>query len=230
MLDDWFCDLFFNLWRMDQTGSQVFVVPVKELHQFKLSWLLPWQVAKWKSKPTAYVKYLLEQEGDGSLLAALAAAGLSQNHAVNCFDYHGVASTLELSVDLVNTTEETLMRVGTLAFAYISLIRSKEVQQELWAEIRELHELQFHYPDELGGSAASAPFDFVQDIACNLHYYPPEQVLAADQLIYTEDFEGCQSILRHMTVQNARLCFGFQGLREFLRIHGAMVWWQVSQV
>ena len=117
---------------MDQTGSQVFVVPVKELHQFKLSWLLPWQVAKWKSTPTAYVKYLLEQEGDGSLLAALAAAGLSQNHAVNCFDYHGVASTLELSVDLVNTTEETLMRVGTLAFAYISLIRSKEVQQELW--------------------------------------------------------------------------------------------------
>lgn len=95
---------------MDQTGSQVFVVPVKELHQFKLSWLLRWQVAKWKSKPTAYVKYLLEQEGDGSLLAALAAAGLSQNHAVNCFDYHGVASTLELSVDLVNTTEETLMR------------------------------------------------------------------------------------------------------------------------
>ncbi|CAL1160182.1 unnamed protein product [Cladocopium goreaui] len=195
--------------------SQVFVVPVKELHQFKLSWLLPWQVAKWKSKPTAYVKYLLEQEGDGSLLAALAAAGLSQNHAVNCFDYHGVASTLELSVDLVNTTEETLMRVGTLAFAYISLIRSKEVQQELWAEIRELHELQFHYPDELGGSAASAPFDFVQDIACNSHYYPPEQVLAADQLIYTEDFEGCQSILRHMTVQNARLCLVSKDFESF---------------
>ena len=200
---------------MDQTGSQVFVVPVKELHQFKLSWLLPWQVAKWKSKPTAYVKYLLEQEGDGSLLPALAAAGLSQNHAVNCFDYHGVASTLELSVDLVNTTEETLMRVGTLAFAYISLIRSKEVQQELWAEIRELHELQFHYPDELGASAASAPFDFVQNIACNLHYYPPEQVLAADQLIYTEDFEGCQSILRHMTVQNARLCLVSKDFESF---------------
>eukprot|EP00435_Cladocopium_sp_Y103_P070032 s257_g34.t1 len=195
--------------------SQVFVVPVKELHQFKLSWLLPWQVAKWKSKPTAYVKYLLEQEGDGSLLAALSAAGLSQNHAVNCFDYHGVASTLELSVDLVDTTEETLMQVGTLAFAYISLIRSKEVQQELWADIRELHELQFHYPDELGASAASAPFDFVQDIACNLHYYPPEQVLAADQLIYTADFEGCQSILRHMTVQNARLCLVSKDFESF---------------
>ena len=181
------------------------IVPVKEVHQFKLSWLLPWQVAKWKSKPTAYIKYLLEQEGDGSLIASLVAAGLSQNHSVNCFDFHGVASTFELSIDLVDTTEATLIQVGTMVFAYISMMRSKGVQTELWEEIRELHELQFHYPDELA-SAASTPFDFVQDIACNLHYYPAEEVLAADQLIYAQDFEASQFILRHMMVQNARLC------------------------
>ena len=40
-------------------------------------------------------------------------------------------------------------------------------------------------------------------------------VLAADQLIYTEDFEGCQSILRHMTVQNARLCLVSKDFESF---------------
>lgn len=179
-------------------------MPVKEVHQFKLSWILPWQVAKWKSKPTAYIKYLLEQEGEGSLLAALADAGLSQKHAVSCFDYHGVASTFELSIDLVDTNEATIMQVGTLAFAYISMIRSKGVQRWILEEVSKLQELQFHYPDELVG--ASAPFDFVQDIACNLHYYPAREVLAGDQLIYSLDLQGCQSILNEMTVEKTRLC------------------------
>lgn len=196
-----------------RTGSQVFIVPVKEIHQFKLSWLLPWQVAAWKSKPTAYVKYLLEQEGDGSLHKSLATAGLSQNHTVSCFDYHGVASTLELSIDLVDTSETTLMQVGTLAFAYISMLRSKGVQRWIWEEIRELQELQFHFPDE--ASTASVPFDFVQDIACNLHYYPAEEVLAADHLIYTQDFEGSESMLQHMMVQTCRLCLVSRDFESF---------------
>ncbi|CAK9074030.1 unnamed protein product [Durusdinium trenchii] len=180
---------------------QIWIVPVKEVHQLKLCWLLPWQVAHWRSKPTAYIKYLLEQEGDGSLRAALSRAGLSHNQTTTCFDYHGVASTLEFSVDLVDTKDTTVMEVGCLIFAYISMLRAKGVQRAVLEEIQELQQLSFHYPD----ISNSSPFDFVQDLACNLHYYPAEEVLAADHLIYRLDAEGSQSVLKLTTVNHARL-------------------------
>ena len=194
-----FC--FFSLLFMLVSGGQILVVPVKEVHQLKLSWILPWQVTRWRSKPTAYVKYLLEQEGDGSLRAALADAGLSHHQSISVFDYHGVASTLEVSLDLVDTKEMTVLEAGSLAFAYISMIRSQQIQRRILEEIQQLQELSFHYPD----ISNSAPFNFVQDLACNLHYYPAEEVLAADHLIYTLDVEGSQSVLQHLTVQHLRL-------------------------
>ncbi|CAE8710284.1 unnamed protein product, partial [Polarella glacialis] len=43
--------------------GQVFVVPVKDLRQLRLAWLLPWQVPGWRHKPTSYATYLLGHEG-----------------------------------------------------------------------------------------------------------------------------------------------------------------------
>ena len=44
-----------------------------------------------------------------------------------------------------------------------------------------------------------------EDLACNLHYYPVEEVLGADSLLYDQDAEASMGILSHMTVDNARL-------------------------
>ncbi|CAJ1392697.1 unnamed protein product [Effrenium voratum] len=180
--------------------GQLFIVPVKDLHQCKLSWLLPWQVAQWKSKPTAYASYLIGQEGPGSLLAALVSAGLSHNISVSCFDYHGCASTFELVIDMVDMSHDAIMRAGELAFAYISMLCSLDVSKEILDEHSQLQELSFHYQYD------SAPYDFVQDIACNLHYYPSEEVLAADHLIYEQDMFASKTILQLLKVHSARLC------------------------
>ena len=44
-----------------------------------------------------------------------------------------------------------------------------------------------------------------EDLACNLHYYPVEEVLAADSLLYDQDASASMDILNLMTVDNARL-------------------------
>lgn len=80
--------------------GQVYVAPVKDIKQFRLAWLLPWQVAFWRTKPTSFTTYILGHEGPGSVLSALKARGLATNVFATCFDYHGVASTLEVAVDL----------------------------------------------------------------------------------------------------------------------------------
>lgn len=190
-------------WAPSRRGGQIFVVPVKELHQMRLSWLLPWQVARWRSKPTLYVKFMLEQEGEGSLSAALAAAGLSQQLSVSCFDYHGVASTLEVSMNLAEMDDASIMEAGALTFGYLSMLRSG-VRSWILEEIQELQELNFNFPHEMS-SMSSAPFDLAQDLACNAQYFPAEEVLAADHLLYERDVQASQEILDSMTVEKARL-------------------------
>lgn len=47
------------------------VVPVKNVHQVCLSWALPSQLIHYRSKPLAYLSWLIGHEGHGSLLAYL---------------------------------------------------------------------------------------------------------------------------------------------------------------
>ena len=178
----------------------------------RLSWLLPWQVARWRSKPTLYAKYLLEQEGDGSLSAALAAAKLSTQLSVNCFDYHGVCSTFEVSMNLREMDEESIMEAGVLAFGYLSMLRTG-VKSWILEEIQELQELNFNFPHEMS-SMSSSPFDFAQELACNAQHFPASEVLAADHL-FEADVRASQEVLDGLTVQKARLTLvskHFEGL------------------
>lgn len=78
--------------------GQVYVVPVKDVRQMRLTWLLPWQAKQWRTKPTSYAAYLLSHEGQGSALSALKMRGLATGLSATCFDYHGVASTDRKSV------------------------------------------------------------------------------------------------------------------------------------
>ncbi|CAE7941384.1 IDE [Symbiodinium sp. KB8] len=179
--------------------GQVFVSPLKDLQQLKLSWSLPWQISRWRSKPSAYATYLLGQEGPGSLLAALKARNLAQHLSIACYDYHGAVSTLELSVDLTDTNDQTVLEVGELVFAFISMIRSLGIQGWVLKEYTHLQKLNYNFQFD------TATYNLVQDLACNLHYYPVEEVLAADSLLYDQDASASMDILNLMTVDNARL-------------------------
>ena len=141
-------------------GGQVFVSPLKDLQQLKLSWSLPWQISRWRSKPSAYATYLLGQEGPGSLLAALKARNLAQHLSIACYDYHGAVSTLELSVDLTDTNDQTVLEVGELVFAFISMIRSLGIQGWVLKEYTHLQKLNYNFQFD------TATYNLVQDSAC----------------------------------------------------------------
>lgn len=47
------------------------IIPVKDRHNLSISWQLPPQVGRWKSKPCDYIAHLLGHEAQGSLLSAL---------------------------------------------------------------------------------------------------------------------------------------------------------------
>lgn len=47
------------------------IVPVKDRHNLSITWQLPPQLSRWKSKPCDYIAHLLGHEAQGSLLSAL---------------------------------------------------------------------------------------------------------------------------------------------------------------
>lgn len=47
------------------------IIPVKDRHNLSITWQLPPQIAKFKSKPCDYIAHLLGHEGEGSLLSTL---------------------------------------------------------------------------------------------------------------------------------------------------------------
>ena len=54
-------------------------------------------------------------------------------------------STLELAVDLVNPHERTILEVGELAFACISMFRSLGVQKWILEEYCHLQKLNYNF-------------------------------------------------------------------------------------
>jgi len=121
--------------------------------------------------------------------------------AASCFDYHGVASTFEVAVDLTEGAvhDEALSEVGELVFAYLSLLRSTGPQGWVFEEQRQLQALDFRFQYD------TTTYNLAQDLACNLHYYPPEEVLAGDHLHYDKDPEGAMKVLEELSVAKARL-------------------------
>jgi nardilysin len=47
------------------------IIPVKDRHNLSITWQLPPQQDKWKTKPCDYIAHLLGHEAQGSLLSAL---------------------------------------------------------------------------------------------------------------------------------------------------------------
>ena len=47
------------------------IIPVKDRHNLSITWQLPPQSGRWKSKPCDYIAHLLGHEAQGSLLSAL---------------------------------------------------------------------------------------------------------------------------------------------------------------
>jgi Peptidase M16 inactive domain len=47
------------------------IIPVKDRHNLSITWQLPSQLRRWKSKPCDYIAHLLGHEAQGSLLSAL---------------------------------------------------------------------------------------------------------------------------------------------------------------
>ncbi|KAM9366027.1 insulin-degrading enzyme isoform 2-T2 [Pholidichthys leucotaenia] len=156
------------------------VVPIKDIRRMYVTFPIPDLQKYYKSNPGHYLGHLIGHEGPGSLLSELKAKGWvntlvgGQKEGARGFMF------FIINVDL---TEEGLLHTEDIIFhmfQYIQKLRTEGPQEWVFEECKDLNKVAFRFKDK------ERPRGYTSKIAGLLHYYPLEEVLAAEYLL--EDF------------------------------------------
>ncbi|XP_068182629.1 insulin-degrading enzyme isoform X2 [Antennarius striatus] len=156
------------------------VVPIKDIRNLYVTFPIPDLQKYYKSNPGHYLGHLIGHEGPGSLLSELKSKGWvntlvgGQKEGARGFMF------FIINVDL---TEEGLLHVEDIIFhmfQYIQKLRTEGPQEWVFEECKDLNKVAFRFKDK------ERPRGYTSKVSGLLHYYPLEEVLAAEYLL--EDF------------------------------------------
>ncbi|XP_072247515.1 insulin-degrading enzyme isoform X2 [Leuresthes tenuis] len=175
------------------------VVPIKDIRNLYVTFPIPDLQKYYKSNPGHYLGHLIGHEGPGSLLSELKSKGWvntlvgGQKEGAKGFMF------FIINVDL---TEEGLLHVEDIIFhmfQYIQKLRTEGPQEWVFAECKDLSKVAFRFKDK------ERPRGYTSKVAGLLHYYPLEEVLAAEYLL--EDFRPdlIEMVLDKLRPENVRV-------------------------
>ncbi|MGH0118605.1 UNVERIFIED_CONTAM: hypothetical protein FKN15_050114 [Acipenser sinensis] len=175
------------------------VVPIKDIRNLYVTFPIPDLQKHYKSNPGHYLGHLIGHEGPGSLLSELKSKGWvntlvgGQKEGAKGFMF------FIINVDL---TEEGLLHVEDIIFhmfQYIQKLRIEGPQEWVFQECKDLNTVAFRFKDK------ERPRGYTSKIAGMLHYYPLEEVLAAEYLL--EDFRPdlIEMVLDKLRPENMRV-------------------------
>ncbi|XP_042192680.1 insulin-degrading enzyme isoform X1 [Callorhinchus milii] len=175
------------------------VVPIKDIRNLYVTFPIPDLQKYYKSNPGHYLGHLIGHEGPGSLLSELKAKGWvntlvgGQKEGAKGFMF------FIINVDL---TEEGLVHVDDIIlhmFQYITKLRTEGPQKWIFLECKDLNAMAFRFKDK------ERPRGYTSKLAGSLHYYPIEEVLAADFLLEEFQPELIEMVLDKLIPENVRV-------------------------
>uniref|UniRef100_A0A4X2LTN1 Insulin degrading enzyme n=1 Tax=Vombatus ursinus TaxID=29139 RepID=A0A4X2LTN1_VOMUR len=175
------------------------VVPIKDIRNLYVTFPIPDLQKYYKSNPGHYLGHLIGHEGPGSLLSELKSKGWvntlvgGQKEGARGFMF------FIINVDL---TEEGLLHVEDIIlhmFQYIQKLRTEGPQEWVFQECKDLNAVAFRFKDK------ERPRGYTSKIAGILHYYPLEEVLAAEYLLEEFRPDLIEMVLDKLRPENVRV-------------------------
>ncbi|XP_005991607.1 insulin-degrading enzyme isoform X2 [Latimeria chalumnae] len=175
------------------------VVPIKDIRNLYVTFPIPDLQKYYKSNPGHYLGHLIGHEGPGSLLSELKAKGWvntlvgGQKEGARGFMF------FIINVDL---TEEGLLHVEDIIFhmfQYVQKLCTEGPQEWVFQECKDLNAVAFRFKDK------ERPRGYTSRIAGLLHYYPIEEVLAAEYLLEEFSPHLIEMVLDKLRPENVRV-------------------------
>ncbi len=182
---------------VEDTPLRFELKPRKEMRSLSVSFVLPDVRAQYHKKPLNYLGHLLGHEGEGSLLYVLKKNGWAEGLRAGAgIEYQG-GSLFNVEVQLTPAGLAAVDTVTDMVFEAIALVQAEGVAQWRYQELTDIARLQFDFrtrPSEIREAS---------QLAHNLHYYSPADLIRGDYSMTDYDPELIQSLVDEMKPEKA---------------------------
>lgn len=176
------------------------MVPIKNLNEIKLMWILPSVIGLYETKPQHYLGQLLGHEGKGSILSMLSKLNLATELSAGSEGYQFKNfSCFFIDIKLTEQGLVEYLTVLRVVGAYLALLRERGVQEWVFNETKLIYEAEFQYKSK------STPLNIVKSISKDMHRYPAEHILDGPELLFCFDEVKIKEFLNLMTPENCRV-------------------------
>lgn len=165
----------------DDLPMQVFIEPKKEIRELSLVFPIPPVDPLYRRKPDRYLANLLGHEGEGSLLSVLKERGWAEELSAGVFLSTQYDALFQINITLTETGLSQEDSITGLVFAAIERVARNGIEEWRFAELQRLGEIAFRFQEK------APPLETVRNLAPNLHYYEPADVIAGDYLLQEYD-------------------------------------------
>lgn len=169
---------------------------LQDRRQLRFYFPVPDPTDDYRTKPTQLIAHLLGDEGDGSLLAVLRAAGLADALSAGVGRGDGNEALFTISISLTPAGAERLDDIEATLFAAIEQLRSDGLAAWRYDEQASLNEQAFRFQQH------GAPQQEATRLSMNLSRYPVEDVQYAAYRMDGPDAERQQAYLDALTPDN----------------------------
>uniref|UniRef100_A0A914WWZ8 Insulin-degrading enzyme n=1 Tax=Plectus sambesii TaxID=2011161 RepID=A0A914WWZ8_9BILA len=156
---------------IDKLGSAVQIVPVAEVRDLRLMFATPDLRTYYRSKPDAYIAYILQHEGNEWLFADLKIRGWISELKASAFSPARGFGFFYVDIELTKEGEYEIENVILKIFEAIGVIKRQRPQKWLHDELKQLNEIFFRFKSK------ERPMGLAQGASVDMQHFPVEDVL-----------------------------------------------------
>ncbi|XP_074609078.1 nardilysin-like isoform X1 [Acropora palmata] len=179
------------------------MVPVKDVNQLEVTWVLPPQQQNYRVKPMHYVSWLMGHEGPGSILSFLIkrswATSLLCGNGESGWEYNTSYSLFPCLISLTDEGMNHVFEILTIVFQYLEFLRGEGPQEKIYKELQIIEENEFRFHEQCD------PYDYVEELVENMQLYPVEDFLTGDQLMWEFNEQVIEDVQNLLTPDRANI-------------------------
>lgn len=164
-----------------------------------LTFPLPSMQPFYRTKPAAYVSYLLGDESKGSLLYVLKQKGWADSLMAGAGFSNRFAASMDVYIKLTQAGYQHIDDITALFFNAVDLLRQQGVEEWRYKEQSNMRDIAFRFAEK------DDAMSFVSSMANNLQYFPAKEVMRGDFLMDGLDQKQVVAILDQLKPSNVLL-------------------------
>ncbi|KAG5318797.1 IDE enzyme, partial [Pseudoatta argentina] len=176
-----------------------YIVPKTYMRSLNIEFPLPDMRQHYRSSPEHYVSYLLQHEGEGSLLSVLRAKKWGNYlKSTQCAQSARGFSIFNIFIDLIKKGIKHIEDIILLVFQYINMLKLKGPIKWIYDEYRDIDKINFCFEEK------SSPHTHVKFTVRALQEFPMNEILCACvNPEWRPDL--IEEIIGYLTPQNVRI-------------------------